>query len=580
MVRLLPDHEGHPAPLRQRGRGARRRRGGQDPADPGARDRAGLQAAQADPAGARLRQGHPAQRAGGRLRRRRPRGDQPAPGGVGRAQHRRARSRCCTRRTARSSGRSSTTPPRSGRANPRGVVAVYIPEYVVGRWWEQLLHNQTALRLKGRLLFTPGVMVTSVPYQLRSSEIAREREDREDRRVRARRPASRQCRGSRQRPSGPTLSRAPQRRNRTRSPRGRSRVGERFDADVGPVAHGGHCVVRLPAPEARVVFVRHACRASGSSSRSPRAPTATGSGAVTPSRSWRPRRTGVAALPAFRPGLPAVAATSSTSTLARQRLLKADVVREQLSRLAGLDLDVTVEPVPGDQDGLRWRTRTALRAPAGRAAGHAQAPVARGRCRRRLPDRRAVAVLRRPRGPVRGRRWLASGRSTPAPRRSWWTPCWTLLDPRPGESVLDLYAGVGLFARFLADAVGAASRVSLVEGDAEACRHALVNVPGAQVHHGDVAEVLAALPDEPCRPGRARPAARGRQAPSRRAGGRPSVHEPSPTSPATRPPWPATSRSSPSTATRWRRLRAFDAFPMTSHVECVAHLVKSDSGLR
>jgi len=64
------------------------------------------------------------------------------------------------------------------KANPRGVVAVYIPEYVVGRWWEQLLHNQTALRLKGRLLFAPGVMVTSVPYQLRSSELAREREER------------------------------------------------------------------------------------------------------------------------------------------------------------------------------------------------------------------------------------------------------------------------------------------------------------------------------------------------------------------------------------------------------------------
>ncbi|WP_395695324.1 APC family permease [Nocardioides sp.] len=64
------------------------------------------------------------------------------------------------------------------KANPRGVVAVYIPEYVVGRWWEQLLHNQTALRLKGRLLFAPGVMVTSVPYQLRSSELVREREER------------------------------------------------------------------------------------------------------------------------------------------------------------------------------------------------------------------------------------------------------------------------------------------------------------------------------------------------------------------------------------------------------------------
>ncbi|GGD19587.1 APC family permease [Nocardioides daphniae] len=71
------------------------------------------------------------------------------------------------------------------RASPRGVVAVYIPEYVVGRWWEQLLHNQSALRLKGRLLFAPGVMVTSVPYQLESSQLARERVAREQSRVKA-----------------------------------------------------------------------------------------------------------------------------------------------------------------------------------------------------------------------------------------------------------------------------------------------------------------------------------------------------------------------------------------------------------
>jgi amino acid transporter len=56
------------------------------------------------------------------------------------------------------------------RDSPRDVVTVYIPEYVVGRWWENLLHNQSALRLKGRLLFEPGVMVTSVPWQLRSAE--------------------------------------------------------------------------------------------------------------------------------------------------------------------------------------------------------------------------------------------------------------------------------------------------------------------------------------------------------------------------------------------------------------------------
>ncbi|MFF5726828.1 APC family permease [[Kitasatospora] papulosa] len=58
---------------------------------------------------------------------------------------------------------------------PRDVISVYIPEYVVGHWYEHLLHNQSALRLKGRLLFTPGVMVTSVPYQLESSEAAKHR---------------------------------------------------------------------------------------------------------------------------------------------------------------------------------------------------------------------------------------------------------------------------------------------------------------------------------------------------------------------------------------------------------------------
>ncbi|MEU2672167.1 APC family permease [Streptomyces sp. NPDC007164] len=61
------------------------------------------------------------------------------------------------------------------RESPRDVVSVYIPEYVVGHWYEHLLHNQSALRLKGRLLFTPGVMVTSVPYQLESSEAAKKR---------------------------------------------------------------------------------------------------------------------------------------------------------------------------------------------------------------------------------------------------------------------------------------------------------------------------------------------------------------------------------------------------------------------
>ncbi|MGH3712598.1 MAG: APC family permease [Micromonosporaceae bacterium] len=57
------------------------------------------------------------------------------------------------------------------RKGPRDLVTVFIPEYVVGRWWEHLLHNQSAFRLKTRLLFEPGVMVTSVPWQLESSEL-------------------------------------------------------------------------------------------------------------------------------------------------------------------------------------------------------------------------------------------------------------------------------------------------------------------------------------------------------------------------------------------------------------------------
>ncbi|MCV2488074.1 APC family permease [Geodermatophilus sp. YIM 151500] len=55
------------------------------------------------------------------------------------------------------------------RDSPRELVVVFVPQYVVGHWWENLLHNQSALRLRARLQFQPGVMITSVPWQLASS---------------------------------------------------------------------------------------------------------------------------------------------------------------------------------------------------------------------------------------------------------------------------------------------------------------------------------------------------------------------------------------------------------------------------
>jgi amino acid transporter len=58
------------------------------------------------------------------------------------------------------------------RESPRDIVTVFIPEYVLGHWWEQALHNQSALRLKARLLLERGVVVASVPYQLRSARDA------------------------------------------------------------------------------------------------------------------------------------------------------------------------------------------------------------------------------------------------------------------------------------------------------------------------------------------------------------------------------------------------------------------------
>ena len=50
------------------------------------------------------------------------------------------------------------------RDYPGDVISIIIPEYVVGHWWQNLLHNQTALRLKARLLFEPWITVTSVPW--------------------------------------------------------------------------------------------------------------------------------------------------------------------------------------------------------------------------------------------------------------------------------------------------------------------------------------------------------------------------------------------------------------------------------
>ncbi len=146
--------------------------------------------------------------------------------------------------------------------------------------------------------------------------------------------------------------------------------------------------------------------------------------------------------------------------------------------------------------------------------------------------------------------------------------------------MLDLYAGVGLFAAFLADAVGADGRVVAVEGSRAACQDARTNLPpGVRVEHGPVDRVLASAYDEPFDLVVLDPPREGarRRWSSRSSTGRPRAVAYVACDPA------ALARDLATFAELGyplRELRAFDLFPMTHHVECVALLTKSGSDLR
>ena len=382
------------------------------------------------------------------------------------------------------------------------------------------------------------------------------------------------------------------RRIRQREVRGRSLVGERYDVEVGPVAHGGHCVARH---DGRVIFVRHTLpgeRVDGARSRT--ATRSRGSCAATPSRCSRRRPTG-SRRRARTPGRGcAAAATSSTSTSPRSAASRRRSCASSCSGSPASTCPSRSRPVPGDTTGCGWRTRLQFAVdPSGRAGlrkhhshevvpvdtcpighpglpevgprrGPARPPSRRSsRPRGAAPDRRGARadVVRRAAGRPRARRrpglgghriGLLAGASRRG-RTPWWTPSSTALAPRPGEHAADLYSGVGLFSAALADRVGETGRVVAVEGDRTA-------VADAERNLGRPAAGRA--PRGPGRP-RARPTGRSaaastwscwtRPGPARSA--RSWTRWPTssrgrwPTSPATPPRWPATWRSSPSAAT-------------------------------
>src|SRR3954451_11553733 len=153
--------------------------------------------------------------------------------------------------------------------------------------------------------------------------------------------------GSRRAPAG--RPRPPQRGGRP--DRGGGWTGRAFEVTVGPVAHGGHCVARH---EGRVVFVRHALPGERVVVRvtEDRQPGFCRADAVevleaAPDRVPRP-------CPYSGPGR-CGGCDWQHVTHEGQLRLKAAVVREQLARLAGLDVDVVCEALPGGP--LRWRSR-------------------------------------------------------------------------------------------------------------------------------------------------------------------------------------------------------------------------------
>ncbi len=374
------------------------------------------------------------------------------------------------------------------------------------------------------------------------------------------------------------------RRARPRTERGESRVGERFEAIVGPVAHGGHCVVRLPEPESRVVFTRHALPGE-------RVVVEITEG-TEGDRFWRGDAISVldpaldrveAPCPVAGPGL-CGGCDFQHASLPAQRALKAAVVGEQLRRLAGVDLDILVEAVPGDEEGLRWRTRMQwARTPDGRRGLRAH------RSRRVVPVDDCLIALSSAREPKPGPVIVEPvlGLDFAVEPDGFWqvhpgapsalvSTVLSMLSPQPGERVLDLYAGVGLFARFLADAVGAGTRVVAIEGDRAASEHAKENLashPGAVVDCGSVDSILAAAYDEPFDLVVLDPPREGakRLVVEQVVDRAPRAVAYVACDPA------ALARDVAIFAEHGyvpKTIRAFDLFPMTHHVECVALLTR------
>jgi tRNA/tmRNA/rRNA uracil-C5-methylase (TrmA/RlmC/RlmD family) len=393
-------------------------------------------------------------------------------------------------------------------------------------------------------------------------------------------------------------------------------IGVRFDVEVGPVAHGGHCVGRIP--DGRVVFVRHAL------------PGELVTAEITEERKGYLRADAVEILrsspvrvtPPCRYAGPDRCGGCDFQHVepAAQRDLKTAVVREQLIRIGRLSeaevdaLGVAVEPLPGGT--LGWRTRLRYTVAADDRAGllkhRSHEVVAVDTCLIATPAIQAASVTdrhwpgddaievvassagglsvtalgvdgatRAVSGPAEvteigaGHRFrldpAAFWQVHPAAPDAFVATVMFMLQPRPGERAWDLYGGAGLFAAALADAVGARGSVTLVESDDRsilAASSSLATLPQVTVLSSTVERMrLRGRPDivvlDPPRTGAGTRVVRNLIDVAPRALAYVACD------PAAFARDVATFRTA-----GWRlsRLDAYDAFPMTHHVECIGLL--------
>jgi len=391
-------------------------------------------------------------------------------------------------------------------------------------------------------------------------------------------------------------------------------IGQRLEVVIGPIAHGGHCVARH---EGQVIFVRHALP---------------GERAIVQVTSLAKNFARADAVVIVEPSPDRVTPPCEYAgecggcdfqhvSLPVQRKLKSEVIQEQFRRLAKIEASPEVErvqnPFEQEDNGLHWRTRASFLADENGTLGlrrnHSHELVFIKDCPIVVPSIRDSDVLSKqwpPNATVQvvagnaGDQSIVVSKDDQRPEITGKTKVrqrvldrtfevsatgfWQVhpqapevlsqavidsLTPRPGEIALDLYAGVGLFTGVLLSKVGATGRVDLVESAGSGIADARANFgrsPNVFLHQGDVLSVLQRLGGrgkadiavlDPPRSGAGLKVLRAlvRMGPRRIA-------------------YVACDPAALARDTAYLRdlgyflvgVRAFDLFPMTHHVECVA----------